>query len=336
MALGLALPAFSDTLTLRADAPTRYTVVKGDTLWGISGRYLKSPWKWPQLWRMNKSEIRNPHWIYPGDVLVLTYVNGEPRLTLEKGAQGDIKLSPQMRMDDIDQAVNSIPAKAIEPFLKRPLVTDQAQFQSAPVLIAGPEQRLAFGTGDKVYANGVTEPGSWQAFRPGKPLIDPDTKENLGYEVVYGGDLVVDKISPDVQTLRVTGIAEEILKGDRLVKAPKDQFVRYVPHAPDNGVQGKIIAIYNGVDGAAQYSTVIINRGSREGVESGHVFGVFKKGKPMEITAADGQKKVVLLPAEPGGKVFIYRVFEKVSYGLVMESATELNKGDVIAAPEAE
>jgi hypothetical protein len=336
LALGLALPAFSDTLTIKPGAPERYTVTKGDTLWGISGRYLKSPWKWPSLWQMNKRDIRNPHWIYPGDVLVLSYVNGQPRLSLEKGEQGEVRLSPQVRMSDMDKAIPSIPAKAIEPFLRRPLVVNEQEFGMAPRLIAGPEQRLAFGTGDRVYANGVGEMGNWQAYRAGKPLIDPDTKEDLGYEVMYGGDLVVDKLGEDVQSMHITSVAGEILVGDRLIKAPKDQFVSYAPHSPDGNIRGQIISIYDGVDGAAQYSNVVINRGRREQVEAGDVFSIYKNGKPVSIITADGQQKSVMLPGQTIGKIFIYRVFDKVSYGLVLESADAASVGDVVAAPESE
>ncbi len=336
LALGLALPAFSDTLTIKPGAPARYTVVKGDTLWGISGRYLKSPWKWPRLWQMNKTEIKNPHWIYPGDVLVLTYVNGQPRLSLEKSRQGDVRLSPQVRMSDIDKAVSSIPAKAIEPFLYRPLVVNEEEFATSPRLVAGPEERLAFGTGDRVFANGVGEMGNWQVYRASKPLIDPQTKENLGYEVLYGGDTQVDKLGEEIQTMHITKVSSEILVGDRLIKAPKDQFVSYVPHSPDGNIRGQIISVYDGVDGAAQYSNVVINRGKREQVEAGDVFSIYKNAKPVTLIMADGEKKEVTLPGQTIGKIFVYRVFDKVSYGLVLESTDATSVGDVIAPPEDE
>jgi len=337
LALGLALPAFSDTLTLRPDAPARYTVVKGDTLWGIAGHYLNSPWKWPRLWQMNKNEVKNPHWIYPGDVLVLTYVNGVPKLALlQNNGQDEVKLSPQVRMEDINQAIYSIPAKAIEPFLRRPLVVNAEEFSHSPRLIAGPEQRIAFGPGDRVYANGISETGTWQAYQLGKELIDPDTQENLGFEVNYGGDMVVDKLGSDVQSLRVTSVAGEVQAGDHLIKSPKDLFTSYVPHAADSKLQGKIISIYDGVAGAAQFSNVVINRGSREGVEPGNVFAVFKKAKLIPIETTSGEKKEVLLPGESVGKIFVYRVFDKVSYGLVMESADTTDVGDVVGSPDLE
>ncbi|CUA83701.1 LysM domain [Gulbenkiania indica] len=331
LALGLAFPVLADTLTLRPDAPARYVVVRGDTLWGISGRYLKSPWRWPELWRMNRDEVRNPHLIYPGEVLVLSWVNGRPQLSLE-GGQRVVKLSPRIRIEDADSAVPSIPAKVIEPFIKRPLVVSEAEFARSPRIIAGPDDRVILSQGDRLYAQGLDEGGVWQAYRMNKPLTDPDTKEVLGYEVVYGGDVRLEK-EGEVQTLRVERVAEEIAVGDRLVKAPRALFVHYAPHPVDESVRGKIISTYNGVSGAAQYYNVVINRGAQQGVEVGHVFGVFKRGPDVEVTGSDGKKKKVSLPTEQGGKLFIYRVFDKVAYGLVMESQVPLNVGDEVAAP---
>ncbi|HJV07456.1 MAG TPA: LysM peptidoglycan-binding domain-containing protein [Chromobacteriaceae bacterium] len=336
LALGLASPAFSDTLTLRQDAPHRYVVVKGDTLWGISGRFLKSPWKWPRLWNMNRSQVKNPHWIYPGDVLVLHYVNGQPRLSLERNLSRTVKLSPGVRSEALDDAVPSIPAAAIEPFLTRPLVVELSDFNKAPSLVAGPDDRVAVGPGDRAYAVGLNEGGTWQAYRPNRPLVDPDTKEVLGFEVIYGGDLQVDKMGDDIQSLHVSRIAEEIQIGDRLIKAPKALFVSYVPHEPESEIKGKIISIYNGVNSAAEYSNVVINRGQRDGVEVGHVFGIFRKGNLIEFKTADGRTRKAALPMENSGKLFVYRVFDRVSYALVLNSSLPVSIGDTIAPPEAE
>ena len=336
LALGLALPAFSDELTVKPDAPARYTVAKGDTLWGISARYLKSPWQWPELWRMNRADIRNPHWIYPGDVLTLDYVDGRPRLSLAGDSLREVKLSPQARPEQLDQAIASIPAEAIEPFLARPLVVDPAQFVTAPRLVAGPDERISISQGDKVYASGVGETGTWQAYRLGKPLLDPDSQAVLGVEATYSGDLAVDKLGRDVQTLRVRRVAGEILIGDHLVRAPREQFVNYVPHSPPPGLHGKIISTYQGIDGAAQYSTVAVNLGSQGGMEPGLVFGIYKKGGDITINGPDGKPRRTQLPTEQAGKLFVYRVFDKVSYALVLDSTSAIYVGDGIAAPEAE
>ena len=326
--MGLAFPAFSDDLTVKPDAPSRYTVARGDTLWGIAGHYLQSPWRWPELWRMNRDQVRNPHWIYPGNVLVLDYVNGRPRLSLASDIQREVKLSPQARPEEQDRAIASIPAEAIEPFLARPLVVDPAQFATGPRLVAGPDERLTITQSDRVYASGVTENGTWQAYRLGKQLVDPDSKEVLGVEAVYGGDLAVDK------TLTVRSVAGEVLVGDHLVRAPKAAFVNYVPRRPEEDLRGKIIAVYQGLDGAAQYSTVALNLGARNHIEPGLVFGIYKKGNPITITDAAGKKRETQLPTEQAGSLFVYRVFDKVSYALVLDSLGALYVGDSVATPE--
>ncbi|POA96924.1 peptidoglycan-binding protein [Chromobacterium sinusclupearum] len=336
LALALSVTAFADELAIKPDAPSRYTVAKGDTLWGIAGRYLNSPWQWPRLWRMNREQVRNPHWIYPGDVLALDYVNGQPRLSLASDTPREVKLSPQARVEELDQAIASIPAEAIEPFMVRPLIVNPEQFALGPKLVAGPDERLSLSPGDRVYASGVNETGSWQAYRLGKTLVDPDSQQALGVEAVYGGDLVVDKLRADIQTLRIRSVAGEVLVGDRLVRAPKESFVNYVPHPAEDGMHGKIISSYQGVDGAAQYSTVAVNLGSAAGVEPGMVFGIFKKGGAIEIADAAGKKRQAQLPTEQAGKLFIYRVFDKVSYGLVLDSAGAIYVGDGIAPPDAE
>jgi len=332
--MGLAFPAFSDDLTVKPDAPSRYTVARGDTLWGIAGHYLQSPWRWPELWRMNRDQVRNPHWIYPGNVLVLDYVNGRPRLSLASDVQREVKLSPQARPEELDRAIASIPAEAIEPFLARPLVVDPAQFAAGPRLVAGPDERLTITQSDRVYASGVTENGTWQAYRLGKQLLDPDSKEVLGVEAVYGGDLAVDKLRPDIQTLTVRNVAGEVLVGDHLVRAPKAAFVNYVPRRPEEDLRGKIIAVYQGIDGAAQYSTVAINLGARNRIEPGLVFGIYKKGNTITIADAAGKKRETQLPTEQAGSLFVYRVFDKVSYALVLDSLGALYVGDSVATPE--
>ncbi|POZ63326.1 LysM peptidoglycan-binding domain-containing protein [Chromobacterium alticapitis] len=336
LALALSLPAWADELTVKPDAPSRYTVSRGDTLWSIAGHYLNNPWQWPQLWRMNREQVRNPHWIYPGDVLTLDYADGRPRLSLDAGAPREVKLSPQARAEQLDQAVSSIPADAIEPFLVRPLVVDPQQFATGPRLVAGPDEHLSLSSGDRVYASGVNETGSWQAYRLGKQLTDPDSHQALGVEAIYGGDLVVDKLRPDIQTLHIRSVAGEVLVGDHLVRAPKQSFVNYVPHPAPAELRGKIVSTYQGVAGAAQFSTVAINLGAADGVEPGMVFGIFKKGGAIVIRDDAGKKRKAQLPTEQAGEMFVYRVFDKLSYALVLNSDGALYVGDGIASPESE
>ncbi|MDF0605656.1 LysM peptidoglycan-binding domain-containing protein [Neisseriaceae bacterium TC5R-5] len=338
LALGLSvlLPGFALALTVKTDAPTRYQVVKGDTLWGIAGRYLSQPWQWPQLWQMNRNEIKNPHLIYPGDVLLLSYINGQPRLTLETGQQREVRLSPQVRSEEIDRSIASIPSTTIEPFLQRPLVVDMAEFLRAPKLVAGPEDRIALSPGDRSYATGLTEKGSWQAYRLGKPLTNPGSKQILGYEASYSGDLIVDKLGDDIQTLRVRSVVSEILVGDRLIRAPQQRFVNYAPRAPEQEMNGQIISIYNGVDGAAQFSTIVLNLGYEQGAEVGHVLDINQQARQVSINDGSGRDRTVSLPNRRVGSAFIYRVFDKVSYALVLNSSGAVYVGDQLSRPETE
>ncbi len=325
--LGLSFAGMvqADTLKLRDDAPARYVVKRGDTLWAISGRYLSSPWRWPQLWQMNRSEIRDPHWIYPGDVLVLDRATG--KLRLEKG-QRVVKLSPQVRVEDSD-AIRSIPAARIAALLKRPLVVEQAAFTAAPRIIAGADDRVVLAQGNTAYSQPLDSAGVWQAFRTGKELKDPDSKESLGFEVIYGGDLAVTDLGTTVSTLQVKSSVEEIAIGDRLIKYQTVPVLNYVPREAPASMGGKVVSIYGGVADAAQYSSVVINRGARDGAELGYVFGVYKKPRSVKV---DG--KEVTLPAPEISQLFVYRVFDKVSYGLLLDTTQAVNVGDTLGRPE--
>ncbi|MGL6071182.1 LysM peptidoglycan-binding domain-containing protein [Craterilacuibacter sp.] len=325
LSLSLAGLVQADTLKLRDDAPARYVVKRGDTLWDISGRYLSSPWKWPQLWQMNRSEIRNPHWIYPGDVLVLDRATG--KLRLEKGSRV-VKLSPHIRIEDSD-AISSIPASRIAALLKRPLVIEQSGFAAAPRIIAGADERVVLAQGNTAYSQPLDSAGVWQAFRAGKELTDPDSKENLGFEVIYGGDLAVTDLGTTVSTLQVKSSVEEIAIGDRLVKYQTVPVLNYQPRPAPSGMGGKVISIYGGVADAAQYSSVVINRGAREGAELGYVFGVYKQPRTVKVDGKD-----VTLPSPEVSRLFVYRVFDKVSYGLLLDSRQPVNVGDTLGQPE--
>lgn len=336
LSFGLALPAISDTLTIKPDAPQRYTVVPGDTLWGISGRYLKSPWQWPRLWHMNKAEVKNPHWIYPGDTLLLTYVNGQPVLSLDKGRMREVVLSPTIRSESLYKSVLTVPYDLIAPFIKRPLIVTEDEFKHSPELLAGPDSRVNLNIGDKAYASGIYESGTWQAYKISQPLKDPDTGEELGLEVHYGGDLAVDKLGDDIQSLHVVSMAEEIERGDHLIKAPPEAPLNYTPHPAAKAAKGKIIAVYDAVTGAAQYSNVIINKGERDGVDRGTVFDILRTGGMVSIKDKKGKKKEVQLPTEQVGQLLVYRVFPKVSYALIVESKEAIEIGNQIESPDRE
>lgn len=328
LAIGLSAPAWADTLALREDAPERYVVKRGDTLWDISAKYLKSPWKWPLLWHMNQEEVRNPHLIFPGETLVLDMVDGQPRLRREGSRV--VKLSPQVRTEALDAAISTIPAKMIEPFLARPLLLDDpAEYAAAPRIVAGQDNRVILSGTDIAYAQGVTSGGTWQSYRLGRTLSDPDTKEVLGHELTYGGELNVKKLDT-ITTLTVTKVAEEVLLGDRLMRRTQAPVLQYAPHEAPATLQGRVISAYNGVNEIGQNYNVVINRGQREGVEVGHVFGIYRAPSMIELAP----KQMVPLPTEQVGQLIVYRVFHKASYALVVSATQPVIVGDRIAKPE--
>ncbi|WP_236822479.1 LysM peptidoglycan-binding domain-containing protein [Andreprevotia sp. IGB-42] len=339
----MAGSAQADTLALQNSAPERYVVVKGDTLWGISGKFLKQPWRWPEIWQLNKDEIKNPHWIYPGDVVVLDLSGKEPRLKLLKNDKntnrpsGPLKLGPQVRIEEYTNgAVSSIPVDAIRPFLQRPLLIEPEELRKAPRVAAGPDNRVVYSAGDKIYATKLAGKAgdSWQVFRPGKPLIDPADPEHkrvLGYEVIYLGDVTVDVVG-DVSTLRVVTAKEEIAPGDRLLRANDIPFVNYVPHTPDNNIQALVVSAYGGIAEVGPYSTVVINKGSLDGLDIGSVLFTFKAARPLK--RADNEAEGLMIPPEKSGNLFIYRVFPNVSYGLLLDSTMPVNVGDLASSPQ--
>lgn len=357
-------------LELTDNPPERYVVVKGDTLWGISRRYLKSPWRWPDLWGMNKDEVRNPHLIYPGNVLVLDLSGATPRLRLEgdgglaaagEGGTvgGTVKLSPKVRADQTSTAaIASIPAGAIEPFLNRPLIVDAQQFDTAPRVVATAENRVVTSAGDSVYVKGLSSdaPLLWQVYRPGKSIIDPITRELLGYEVVYLGDARVREFGDEVSTARIVRARMEIATGDRLVQAPPADVLAYAPRSAGPGLEGLVVsAPDNVVSEIGQRQVVVLNRGSRDGVEVGHVFALYRAGAtvrpralPRSITNEEARRNVqsvykeldpkgqsgpVKLPDSRYGLVFVFRTFEKLSYALVMNTSQPVNLRDIVRAP---
>lgn len=335
----------ADEIALVENVPDRYVVVKGDTLWDISAKFLKDPWRWPDVWGLNREEIKNPHWIYPGDVIVLDLSGKTPRL--HKGGTGTVssdsewqlletKLSPNMRSQALTgTAISSIPARAIEPFLAKPLVISERELKIAPTLVAGPETRVVLSTGDIAFTRGVTrEQGTqWSVFRPGRTFVDPETKEVLGREAVYLGDAQVSEYG-SVSTVVLTNVIQEILPGDRLAKTPPQQALAYIPRAPDTLVKGRVIAgSDNSVSEIASLEVVIINRGRREGMEIGHVLALYHDRPSVIPAGAEDRKEKLKLPPERYGNVFLFRVFEKVSYGLVMNTTRPVNVLDVVQTP---
>jgi hypothetical protein len=328
-------------LDIRSDAPDRHIVVKGDTLWDISGKFFKDPWKWPYIWGMNKSTIKDPHWIYPGDVVFLDRASGTLRIgeggTNNIGSTGStgsrtggtggipgtgvmsevIKLSPKTRENQsMHDIIPSISAKIIAPFLSRPLVIEEDELKNAPTLIGAREGRVILGTGDTGFVKGLSQDkgDKWQIYRPGKTFVDPDSGEALGIEAVYLGNAEVTAFA-DVSTVKITQSVQESYGGDRLVAPPSETIGAYLPRAPESNISASVISVYGGVSQAGQNAAVTLNKGARDGLEVGHVLALYHKG---EVVKHDGEN--FTLPDERYGLVFVFRVFSKVSYALVMET----------------
>jgi len=292
--LGAAVAAEADAI--RPDAPERYTVVPGDTLWGISGRFLKSPWRWPEVWRLNQDEIRNPHLIFPGEVIVLDRAAG--RLSIEgrdsaaaagagtgagTGPAGapqlaTISVKPRVRIEPLpEKAIPTIKPSDIAGFLSKPLVVGRDELDSAPVIVATQEDRIAIGMGDKAYVEGITKEAGlvWQVFRRGDELVDPETNDSLGYETFYLGEARVTKFG-DLSTVEIVSSTREINAGDRLLPASKEQPIfAYVPHAPKKPVRAYIISAHGNIEETGPLGIVTLSKGSQDGLDVGSVLAIY-------------------------------------------------------------
>ncbi len=324
--------AVGDTL-LRPDSPQRHVVVRGDTLWGIAARFLKDPWRWPEIWGLNRDQLKNPHQIYQGDVIVLERTLKGNRLHLIKGdgGQRNVKLSPNVRIEPVDSgAIPSIPASVIEPFLTQPLVIEKDGLLQAPFLLGTSDNRVVMSAGNTVYVSNMPNNlgKAWQIFRPGKALEDPDLNNQvIGYEAEYLGNANVT-VFDEISTAVITYSMQEILKGDRLVPAPGVIFNNYAPHAPVMPIDGRILSVYGGVTEIAKGSVIALNKGAQDGLEIGNVLAIYRRSQ----TRMPGGN-MVALPEERSGLVFVFRVFDKVSYALVVQSKGSVLIQDAVKNP---
>lgn len=346
--LTLAGAARADTCAFRPDAPDRHLVVKGDTLWDISGRFLEHPWCWGQVWGMNRDEIRNPHWIYPGQIVYFDRLNGRLRLGTPLGDSAaplsDDRLRPQVRTAALGRdAVPAIDASIIEPFLSQPLIIDEDQLAGAPRIVATQENRLFLGRGDKAYVRGNLNGGSaFQVFRPAQPLKDPVTQQVLGYEAFYLGSINLQsaaRAGADVHTFTVGSASQEMGAGNYLVASKPVPFVNYVPHPPAQKVGARVMSVYGGVAQAGQNQIVTVNRGSVDGLDVGAVLQLYHEGQTVvDPTASTSwlsfSSPKVKLPDEQYGTLFVFRVFKRISYGLIMQVTQPVQIGDAANSPE--
>jgi LysM repeat protein len=340
---GVPLSALAD------NAPASHTVQRGDTLWAISTLFLKSPWRWPELWGMNLAEIANPHLIYPGQVLVLVKDGNSARLRLARadGAIGQpptntVKLSPRVRSQLLDNgAIASIPLHLIGPFLNEAMVFDQNELASAPRIVATQEGRVMVSRGETAYVRGdLRGARSFTLFREARPLRDPSTNEVLGFEAAFVGtaDFVraegtaASNGLPVPATFVMTSTRQEAGVGDRLAPVPPRDFSAYVPHPPASPMNGQVVSIYGEALSAGQNQIVALNRGLRDGIERGHVLALWRAGAPAtDNTGARAQP--IQLPDERSGLLFVFRVFDRVSYALILSALDPVRAGDRITQP---
>ena len=351
---------------LAANAPDAYTVKRGDTLWAISGMFLKSAWRWPELWGMNLSDIRNPHLIYPGQQLYLDKANGRATLRTRQatGAPTDtIKVSPRTRFESLgDTSIPTLAANLIEPFLAEPLIVDPVAFAAAPRIVATQEGRVLLSRGDRAYARGEFaggtggkalsdakgQPIDYRVFRNATPLKDPTTGAILGYEAQFvgkaelvRGESVQDVLGKDGKavseivpaTIDIVVAKEEMRIGDRLVAEPARATGSYVPRAPSTPIAGQIVSVYgSAVRFAAENQVVVVNRGSKDGLERGHVMAIVKDGERLK-DRTDSAKPTIKLPNERNGLLMVFQTFENLSYALVLQITDGVKVGDRFLNP---
>jgi LysM repeat protein len=327
---------------LSANAPDVYTVKRGDTLWDISTIFLTSPWRWPELWGMNKEQIANPHLIYPGQTLRLVKGNGVARLEIadgQSGASGDVvRLSPTVRDVTGDRdAIPSIPHRVIEPFLSRPAVVSAGELAKYPRIVATQSDRVYVGRGDSAYVRGISDDRieRYNIFRPAQPLFDPDDVDRrspIAYEAFYLGSAGITRAG-EVATVRITESTQEIGIGDHLVPLPPRELFAYVPRRPDKPIDGRIVSIYSGLNETGTQSIVTLNRGAKHGVQVGYVLELLDTGATILDRTSD-RREYITLPDERIGMMFVFRVFDEISYALVFRVSKAVKVGDRFVEPE--
>lgn len=320
-------------IQLADNAPERHIVVPGDTLWGISSKFLKEPWRWPDVWRMNKDQIKNPHRIFPGDVIVLDRdAAGNPMLRIAK----DGKLSPRSYSQNLVDEIPSIPANVIEPFLSEPLIVEDIATLGGPSVIATQEDRVYIGTGDTFFAKGAKDyPNQelWQVYRRGSPLLDPEIKDRiLGYEAFYLGSATQTQPG-DPATFRVKTFKQEIGRGDLLIPAQRPPVLNYVPRQPPAGIEGRIVSVYGGVDTGGKSSVITINRGKDSNLELGHVLAIWRNRSDTYFDNHSGKTEAYALPQERYGLAFVFRTFGSIAYALVLSASNAVTVNDAVRTP---
>jgi len=319
-------------IALNPDHPERYVVKRGDTLWDISAMFLRDPWYWPEIWQVNP-QVENPHLIYPGDVLVLVYLNGKPRIMLERSAEtgGAERLQPRIRSLDLDDAIKTIPIDVIGPFLSKGSVLTQDEIDRLPHVMAIRDGHLIAGAGMELYVRGNLGGvgAGYSVLRVGDALIDPDDGQVVGYEGIFVGEGVI-RSSGDPATLTLVKTQREALVGDRLIEQDFKIPLNFIPRAPETDITGRIIHVKDGVAIIGQYAIVVLNRGATHGLEVGHVMTVWQAGQVVKDRVA---REKVLLPDEIAGTLMIFKTYDRISYALIMEATSEIRIQDKFKTP---
>ena len=343
LALAMAVPAGvasgqdqgidRTVIPVAPDAPSRYVVQPGDTLWDISAKFLTDPWYWPEIWHINP-QVANPHLIYPGDELALTWVDGRPQVTLAAG--GPVRLSPRVRTNPLSEAIHSLPYERIAVFMQRPAVLTADQVDGSPYVAAGRDERLASAVGNDVYVRRLTE-GTvgthYMIYHVGDELRDPDNGDVLGYQGIYTGEANLTRLGKPA-TARIVDSSRETLDGDILLPVVIDPKVDFVPRAPEKEVQGTIMSVIDERTVVADYDVVIINRGSNDGLAPGHVLEVWQAGQEVYDQAPQRETRTVVTPDERNGLAMIFKAYPDMSYGLMWRSDREVMVGDMVKSPE--
>ena len=357
----ISINTWAEEIQINPAHPDQYTVVKGDTLWDISGKFLNHPWQWPELWS-NNSQIKNPNLIYPGDTIYFAIVNGRPQLSLSRNEQQtqsptdstcilseedvkngrtefavseDGKLLPCIRETIIKQAIELIPAESIAQFLTSPKVVAENELNNAPYVVDIAGEHLVAGAGDRVYVRSITQPEnlSYTIYRAGDTYVSPETGEILGYEAKYIADTTLQQTG-DPATLSITKSNSEIRKGDRVMpKTEEEVTLNYFPRPPEKSINGSIISVLGGVSQIGLYNVVVIDKGTKDGILAGHELAIYQNGNSINDPYSAIKNDIVKLPDEIAGTLMVFRPFERVSYALVMKATQAIHILDKVQTP---
>ena len=327
------LERVNDPVPLADGAPNEYVVQVGDTLWDIAATFLRDPWFWPEIWYVNP-DIVNPHLIYPGDVLGLVYIDGQPRITNVRAST--YRMSPQARVTPLTEAVSSIPYEDVQAFLSSGVILEKEQADNLPYLLSTRGDHMMASAGNEIYVRGIngTAPGTrYTVVHVGDPLYDPDDNRLIGYQGISVADGTLRR-GGDPATVALTDSRQEAIPGDRLLPEAVDVPLNFFPRSPSSPVDGRIVSVVGGVELIGQFQVVVINRGTSNGLSVGDVLTIWREGEEIEDRFSDGfGDDKVRLPDEQAGTVMVFKTYDRISYGLVMHATQALHVHDFVRNP---